>query len=280
MGFALICSDEVKGAYDLHGFATSSSSGATIPFAHRVITPGSPSPTYSGATNMNTSTLTRSREFSQAAEHQMRTWALRMELQARLEKQRAAMPPKQLIYPYIAISRESGVDAGEIAKLVGAKCGWKVLDRGFLDYMAEQYHWSRIALEYVDERTASWFHDTFGKWLDEKAVSQPEYVSRLGRIVLMAAQHESTVFVGRGAQFILPRDLGLSVRVIDLKQQRIERIVKRLELSPERPKSLSTRPTKAGRISSGATSIATWLIHTSTIAYSIWSIPLARRPRS
>ena len=179
---------------------------------------------------MRTTTLPKSRELSEAAEQQMRMWALRMESQRQLEKQRAA--PKELIHPYVAISRESGVDAGEIAKVIAAKLGWKVLDRELLDYMAENYHWSRIALEYVDERTASWFHEVFGKWLDQQLVSQAEYVSRLGRIVLMAAQHESTVFVGRGAQFILPRDLGLSVRLINLKQQRIKRIIERLEMSP------------------------------------------------
>jgi cytidylate kinase len=162
----------------------------------------------------------------------MRNWALRMESQRRLEEQPVAASPHQLIHPYVAISREAGVDGGEIANLVAAKRDWKVLDRELLDYMAENYHWSRIALEYVDERTASWFHETFGKWLDQQLVSQAEYVSRLGRVILMAAQHESTVFVGRGAQFILPRDVGLSVRIINVKQRRIKRIVERLECSP------------------------------------------------
>lgn len=181
---------------------------------------------------MMTSTPPKSRELSEAAERQMRMWSLRMESQARLEQQPAAASPKQLIHPYVAISRESGVDGGEIAKLVAAKCNWKVLDRELLDFMAEQYHWSRIALELVDERTASWFHEMFGNWLDQQSVSQAEYVSRLGRILLMAAQHESTVFVGRGAQFILPRDVGLSVRIIAPKQLRIKRIIERLECSP------------------------------------------------
>lgn len=181
---------------------------------------------------MRTSTVPRGRDLSHAAEHQMRMWALGLESQRQLDKQRAAASPKERIRPFIAISRESGVDAGEIAKAVAAKLGWKVLDRGLLDYMAENYNWSRVALEYVDERTASWFHEMFGKWLDQQLVSQAEYVSRLGRIVLVAAQHESTVFVGRGAQFILPRDRGLSVRVIDMKQRRIKRIVDRLQLSP------------------------------------------------
>jgi cytidylate kinase len=184
-----------------------------------------------GGATMRTSTLPRSRELSEAAERQMRMWALRMESQQRLEEQAAAASPQQLIHPYIAISREAGVDAGEIAKLVATKCGWKILDREILDYMAEHYQWSPIALDYVDERTVSWFHETFGKWLDERLVSQAEYVSRLGRVVLMAAQHESTVFVGRGVQFILPREVGLAVRVIAPKKYRVQRIMVRRQCS-------------------------------------------------
>jgi hypothetical protein len=184
-----------------------------------------------GGAIMGTMTSSRSHELSKFAERQMRTWALGMETQRQLERQRAAASPQQLIYPYVAISRETGVDAGEIAQLVGSKGTLKVFDRELLDYMIEHYHWSRIALEYVDERTVSWFHDTFGKWLDSQLVGQPEYVSRLHKIVLMAAQHETTVFVGRGAQFILPSERGLTVRIIAPKKQRINRIVERRQCS-------------------------------------------------
>ena len=64
----------------------------------------------------------RSHELSEAAERQMRQWAWDLETQQQLEKQRARTP-KQLIHPYIAISRESGVDAGEIAKAVASETG-------------------------------------------------------------------------------------------------------------------------------------------------------------
>ena len=177
------------------------------------------------------SALRRDRELSALAERQMRMSALGIESKRRAEEQRAKALPQQLIHPYVAISREVGVDAGEIANLVAAKCNWKVIDREVLDYMAEHYHWSRVALEYVDEQTASWFHDTFAKWLDNQIVSQAEYVSRLKSIVLMAAQHESTVFVGRGVQFILPREHGLAVRVIAPIKQRISRIAERRQCS-------------------------------------------------
>jgi cytidylate kinase len=170
-------------------------------------------------------TLKRSRDLSEVAERQMRAWSFGLESRQRLEEQSAAVSPQKLIHSYVAISRETGVDAREIAELVAKQLGWKLFGQELLDYMVDEYHWSRIALEYVDERTASWFHETFGKWLDKQLVSQAEYVSRLGNIVLMAGQHESCVFVGRGAQFILPRDAGLRVRIIAPKHQRISRIM-------------------------------------------------------
>jgi cytidylate kinase len=161
----------------------------------------------------------------------MRTWALRMESQQRLEEEAGKASPEQLIHPYVAISREAGVDASEIAQAIASKSGWKVFDRELLDYMVEQYHWSRIALDYVDERTVSWFHETFGKWLDKQLVSQAEFVHRLGKIVLLAAQHESMVFVGRGAQCILPREAGLAVRLIAPRKHRVQRIMERRQLN-------------------------------------------------
>jgi cytidylate kinase len=77
----------------------------------------------------------------------------------------------------------------------------------------------------------SWFHETFGKWLDKQLVSQAEFVHRLGKIVLLAAQHESMVFIGRGAQFILPRELGLAVRLIAPKQYRVQRLMAKRKCS-------------------------------------------------
>jgi cytidylate kinase len=159
----------------------------------------------------------------------MRVWTLDLEARRRLEQEAAS--PKELIHPYVAISRESGVDASELAKLVAKKFGWKVFDRELLDYMAEHYSWSNVALDYVDEKTASWFHETFAKLLDQRIVTQAEYVSRLGKLVLLAAQHESNVFVGRGVQFILPRDRGLTVRIVAPKRQRIKNVMQRRNCS-------------------------------------------------
>ncbi|HVT26477.1 MAG TPA: cytidylate kinase family protein, partial [Lacipirellulaceae bacterium] len=154
--------------------------------------------------------MAANRGLTKLAERQMRNWALGLQTQQKLARESNLTEPHQLICPYVAISREAGVDAGALAEVIAEKCGWKALGRELLDYMAEHDHLSRLALEFVDEQAVSWFHEMFGTWLDKQLVSQAEYVSRLGKIVLLAAQTESTVFVGRGIHCILPRRRGLT----------------------------------------------------------------------
>jgi cytidylate kinase len=181
---------------------------------------------------MKSATLPRDRALSQVAERQMRLWGLQLQAQQRLAEQEPVVPRvSQLTKPYVAISRDTGSDGAELGRKISEQLGWKVFDRELLDYMAEQYHLSRVSLDFVDEKAASWFHEMFGKWLDAQIVSQAEYVTRLGAIILLAAQHESTIFVGRGAQFLLPRELGVAVRVIAPLKQRVDRIMQQRECS-------------------------------------------------
>jgi len=174
---------------------------------------------------MRTSTsLPTSRAVAGLAEQQMRRWALDIQTRQRLAEDHPPLSVPEMIRPYVAISRECGVNAHELAEQISGKCGWKVLDRELIDHLAEHDHLSRLALEFVDERTVSWFHELFGKWLEKQLISQAEYVSKLGRLVLLAAHHESLVFVGRGVQFMLPRECGLAVRLIAPMKQRVEHI--------------------------------------------------------
>lgn len=186
---------------------------------------------------MPTTTPQSSRGLSTFAERQMRNWALNLQTQSRVAEENRSLEPLNFIHPYLAISREAGSNAGDIARAVADRCGWKVLDDELLDYIAEHEHISRLALEFVDERAVSWFHEMFGKWLEKDLISQAEYVSRLGKIMLLAAQHDSTVIVGRGARFILPRELGFAVRIIAPLKQRINSIMERQQCSERKART-------------------------------------------
>ncbi len=185
---------------------------------------------------MRTSTSHSNRGQSELAERQMRNWVLELQTQKRLSEERQLTQVHQLIHPYVVISREAGVNGGEIAQAIAAKCAWRALDDELLDYMAEHDHLSRLALDFVDERAVSWFYEMFGTWLEKQLVSQAEYVSRLGKLVLLAAQHESTVFVGRGVQFMLPRGRGLAVRIIAPTKVRMKSIMERRQCNERQAK--------------------------------------------
>jgi cytidylate kinase len=105
------------------------------------------------------------------------------------------------------------------------------LNKGILDQMAQKYDLEKTMLEAVDETTTSWLLECFGKWISQRVVTDSEYTRRLGEILLMAARHQSTVFVGRGAQFFLPRERGLAVQVIAPEEDRVERVLQRDQIS-------------------------------------------------
>lgn len=195
---------------------------------------------------MRTSTTHSNRGQSELAERQMRNWVLELQTQQRLAEERELTQVQQLIHPYVVISREAGINAGGIAQAVAASCGWRALDSELLDFLAEHDHLSRLALDFVDERAVSWFHEMFGKWLDKQLVSQAEYVSRLGKIALLAAQYESTVFVGRGVQFMLPRECGLAVRIVAPAKVRIQSIMDRRQCNEREAKDF-IEATERGR---------------------------------
>lgn len=161
----------------------------------------------------------------------MRHWALGSEVRERVAQEEAMKQLPRDIYPYVAISRDTGAGASEVARQVGKRLGWDVLNREVLDRMAERFHLQRTMLEAVDETTTSWLVEVFGKWISTRVVTETEYVSRLGRVLLLAARDRSTVFVGRGAQFFLPRERGFAVRIVAPLDQRIARVMEREHLS-------------------------------------------------
>ena len=99
---------------------------------------------------------------------------------------------------YVAISREAGVDAGEIARLLGQRLGWEVLDRTLLDRVAERLHEPRSMVNLVDETQANWAYDVLGAWMDGQIVTHEKYVACLTRVVRAAGRRGKVIFVGRG----------------------------------------------------------------------------------
>jgi cytidylate kinase len=132
------------------------------------------------------------------------------------------------IGPYVSLSREAGAGGSEIAQMVGERLGWEVLDKNLMDNMADRFHLSKEMLSLIDETPGNWVFDVLGTWMDPALIPHEKYVMRLGRVVLAAARRGKVVLVGRGAQFLLPPDRGLSVRIIAPLAYRVHHIMEQM----------------------------------------------------
>jgi cytidylate kinase len=160
----------------------------------------------------------------EAVERQMLWRNLLERLAEETKAEREAAEVRRELGPYIAISRESGAGGEEIARLVGETLGWPVLDKQIIEFMAERFHVDRNILGLLDETKTNWIQETLGSLLDHRLISQDAYLAHLGQIILLAAYQGHVVVVGRGAQFFLPREHGLAVRIVALEKDRIAQI--------------------------------------------------------
>jgi cytidylate kinase len=129
-----------------------------------------------------------------------------------------AAPP--FLGPFITLSRQAGIPGREIARAVAAELGWTVLDRELVDNLARELELDPHRLRLMDETRTNWFRDTVLNLMDSRLVLQDSYVALLGKVMALAAHRGKVVIVGRGGHLLLPRDLGLRVRVVGQREWR------------------------------------------------------------
>jgi hypothetical protein len=153
--------------------------------------------------------------------HYVRVWESRRRMD---EQERSAAKPPSELPACIAFSRKIGVGALEIADIVARRLEYRVADRELIEQIANQSNISEKAVVYFDERFPGYANRTFKYLFGEKSFIDSDYSRHLISAVFAIAGLEPTVYVGRGAHLILPRDRVLAVRCICSDEYRAERI--------------------------------------------------------
>ncbi len=139
----------------------------------------------------------------------------------------AALPKGEELGPFLAVSRQAGSGGAEVALLVGERLGWSVLDRELVEHLAERLELPPNLLQLMDETRSNWFSESLLNLMNSRLVLQDSYVAMLGRVMALAAYDGRVVFVGRGANLMLPRDHGLSVRVVAAREFCVRQVAQR-----------------------------------------------------
>jgi hypothetical protein len=160
-------------------------------------------------------------------DRQMRHWEL-----ARTGRKTTSEPRRREVEDFISISRMAGLEDSSVAARLGERLDWSVFDRQILDVMAGDDELRQRIYRFMDERDLSWWEETLRPLL-EPQFTRNDYFHQLCRTVLSLARQGHGVFVGRGADRILPQEEGFRVRLVAPVEWRVERYAERHRVGRE-----------------------------------------------
>jgi len=131
----------------------------------------------------------------------------------------------------VTISREPGARGGTIGQAVATKLDWQFYDQEVLEYLANEPADRARLLDVLDGPTASWAGDWLAVVLQTPTIDADSAVVRMAQVVLAVGMAGQAVIVGRGANYVLPRNRALSVRVVAPLSERVAYLVHRERVS-------------------------------------------------
>jgi len=137
----------------------------------------------------------------------------------------------------ITISREPGSGGNILAERLSEQLDFDLFYQHFIHSMAESAHVSVRLLETLDEKGVSVLEEWIDSLVDKHHLWPDRYLQHLMKILGTIGKHGRAVIVGRGANFLLPPEKRLSVRVIAPLEVRIKNVAREYNVSVEDAKT-------------------------------------------
>ncbi len=163
----------------------------------------------------------KTRSIEQIIEEQVRRWQV-----TRTEEEK-----KDERISVITISREAGSGGNKLAKRLSDQLELDLFYQEFIHNMAESAHVSVRLLETLDEKGASVLEEWISSLVDKRHLWPDRYLQHLMKIIGTIGKHGRAVIVGRGANFVLPPEKRLSVRVIAPLETRLRNVSQEFSVS-------------------------------------------------
>ncbi|MGB6012406.1 MAG: cytidylate kinase-like family protein [Desulfobacterales bacterium] len=174
----------------------------------------------------------KARSIEQIIEEQVRRWKI-----PRTEEEK-----KDERISVITISREAGSGGNILAKRLSDQLEFDLFYQEFIHNMAESANLSFRLIETLDEKGASVLEEWISSIVDKRHLWPDRYLKHLMKIIGTIGKHGRAVIVGRGANFVLPPEKRLSVRVIAPLETRLRNVSQKFSVSVDeaRPRVLKT----------------------------------------
>ncbi len=148
-------------------------------------------------------------------------------------KEISEIPRRVVFPPTICFSRQIGACASEVADIVAKRIGYRVADKEIIEYIANEGNLSEKTVAFFDERYPGKLAELLSMAFGEKAFIKSDYTRLLFSAVLSIGGLGRTIFVGRGAHLVLPRERVLAVRFISPRERRIKTLADMFNITEE-----------------------------------------------
>lgn len=138
--------------------------------------------------------------------------------------------------PVITISSEPGSGGRIIARRLAKRLGIDLFDRDIVKEIAESAHISGAVIETMEKDRLSGIKDFISSLVNDRYLWPGVYLDHLMKVVAAIASHGNAVIVGRGANFLIPAEDRLSVRVIAPLEVRVKNVAKEFGVTREEAK--------------------------------------------
>jgi len=153
---------------------------------------------------------------------------------------------KKPIRPVITISRLPGARASELAKKLSKDLDIDLFDQEIVERIAESAFKSKRVVESLDEQDRGILEEWITA-LGENHMWAYEYLQHLTNVVGTIGAHGHAIIVGRGASFILPREVCLRVFVVAPLPVRIQNVMHKYSASEKEASRQVMRVEAAGK---------------------------------
>lgn len=138
--------------------------------------------------------------------------------------------------PVITISSEPGSGGRVIARGLADKYHIDLFDRDIIKEIAGRAHISDAVIETMEKARLSGVKDFIASLVNDRYLWPGVYLDHLMKVVAAIASHGNAIIVGRGANFLIPAENRLSIRVIAPTKTRVENVAEKHGVTREEAK--------------------------------------------
>ncbi len=166
---------------------------------------------------------TKTRSIQQIIEEQIQRWQL-------MQEKKVQEKPAVLT---ITISREPGSGGSIVAMKLADKIGFEVFRQEVLIEIAKRADVSDKLLATLDEKGLTVLEDCISALVYDRHLWPDEYLKHLMKVIGAIGEHGRAIIIGRGANFVVPPQNRLRLRIVAPQNVRIENVVRAYDVSAE-----------------------------------------------